>query len=862
MSVARHIALFRRLAVTTITGFLAIASPHPAHGAATIVVNTVADEDTDNSVCSLREAIIAANINHASYNGCASSGAGAGDKILFNLGAGTPTINIGSTSLPTINEAVTIDGGSGRVELHGPGGPPVSLHHGLNVGQNGFGTIIRNLVINNFGDDGIFINADEVDVFGCFIGTDATGMTAVPNQGFGVQVAGGNGVHIGGATSGGPCTGDCNVISGAVSNKANVLLDLNVTGALVRGNFIGTNVAGTAAIANQAPGVIDKGSIDRIGGPNGTTPGGACTGDCNLISGNNDQAGILIVQPAGVTGSIIQGNFIGTDVTGNDAIGNGTSEDSSFGILNLGAATGVMIGGTTPQARNIVSGNLGNGIQVSSPFATVEGNYIGTNSAGTAAVANSGIGVYVFQTTGAAIGGTASGAGNLISGASTNSPVGIVISQSTDMLIAGNLIGTAADGTTPIPNQAAGIAVVDQSTNNTIGGLAAGAANTIAFNGVYGVVVSDSGGGATVYGNAIRGNSIYANGVRGIELLGGANGSLGDPFIDGTGPLHGTACAQCTVDVFSDSENQGRVFEGSVFTPDGNWTFSGPLSGPHVTATNTDLDHNTSEFSLPFSLFTETPTPSATVAIPTSTATRTPTRTPTSSETPTSSSTPTRTASATATGTLTATATRTASRTATSTATSSATHTPTPLSSATSTVTATPTRTRTATSTHTPTGSSTPTPTPSAPSTETPMTTATRSATTTATASPTATGMATRSPTASPSATSTLERTATSTATETATSSPTHSAVSSATPTVTSTGSASPTPSATTAPCTGDCNGSGNVSINELIIGVDIALGTMPASACPAFENAEGMVAIAELIKGVNNSLTGCEVVP
>jgi len=179
--------------------------------AATIEVNSPVDEDANNDGCSLREAIIAANTN-ASHNGCTATGAGVGDKIVFNLGTGTPIINIGSTPLPTINEAVTIDGGAGRavqgrVELHGPGGPPVSLHHGLNVGKNGFGTIIRNLVINNFGDDGIFINADEVEVFGCFIGTDATGTTAVPNQGFGVQVGGGNGVRIGGATAGGDVSG-------------------------------------------------------------------------------------------------------------------------------------------------------------------------------------------------------------------------------------------------------------------------------------------------------------------------------------------------------------------------------------------------------------------------------------------------------------------------------------------------------------------------------------------------------------------------------------------------------------------------------------------------------------------------------
>ncbi len=58
--------------------------------------------------------------------------------------------------------------------------------------------------------------------------------------------------------------------------------------------------------------------------------------------------------------------------------------------------------------------------------------------------------------------------------------------------------------------------------------------------------------------------------------------------------------------------------------------------------------------------------------------------------------------------------------------------------------------------------------------------------------------------------------------------------------------------------CTGDCNGDGMVSINELILGVNIDLGSQPASMCPPFQNAQGMVNIAQLIKGVNNALNGC----
>src|SRR5215470_6803361 len=395
------------LAVVAAAALLTAGPPPPAQGAATIVVSTSLDEDADNANCSLREAIIAANTN-ADYHGCTATGGGVNDQIAFNIGSGTPTINISTTPLPPITESVTIDGGAGRVELHGPGGMPVSGAHGLTVNSTGSGTTIRNLVINNFADDGIFINADDVSVLGCYIGTDATGMTAVPNQGFGVQVFGGNGVRIGGATSGGPCTGDCNVISGATNFKSNVLLDLNAVNAVVHGNLIGTDVTGTAPIVpNDVRGIIDKGKSDTIGGQNGVTIGGSCTGDCNLVSGNNINGGIVVNQAA--TNSVVQGNFVGTDITGTKGITNGLSEGYSGGIFTY--ATGTLIGGTAPEARNVVSGNKGGGIQVDGISAVVQGNYLGTNSAGTAAIPVSGPGVVVYQADSAMIGGTTGGAG-------------------------------------------------------------------------------------------------------------------------------------------------------------------------------------------------------------------------------------------------------------------------------------------------------------------------------------------------------------------------------------------------------------------------------------------------------------------
>ena len=401
---ARRFVVTSGIAAVILAGG-AMLAPRRAGAAATIVVNTTSYQDIDNDECSIYEAVIAANTN-ASYKGCAAANAGVGDTIVFNLSPFNRRINISITPLPAITEAVTIDGAienGERVELHGGGAPAVSGRHGITVAHEGFGTIIRNLVINNFADDGIFIDADEVWVFGCRIGTDVTGTMAMPNQGFGIQVFGGNGNRIGsGMRTGSACDGDCNLISGATNFKANVLLDLNSLNALVRGNYIGTDVTGTVGITPQdVQGIVDKGSGNRIGGMGGTTPDGPCTGDCNLISGNNINGGIVLDQAA--DNPVVLGNFVGTDVTGTASISNGIQAGYSEGILSY--ANYATIGGTTPAARNVVSGNVGTGIQVRGVGSVVRGNYVGTDPTGTVAVPNSGPGVTLYQSSGAVVGG-------------------------------------------------------------------------------------------------------------------------------------------------------------------------------------------------------------------------------------------------------------------------------------------------------------------------------------------------------------------------------------------------------------------------------------------------------------------------
>jgi parallel beta-helix repeat protein len=251
---------------------------------------------------------------------------------------------------------------------------------------------------------------------------------------------------------------------------------------------------------------------------------------------------------------------------------------------------------------------------------TVAGNYIGANASGDPAYRN--------------VNGIWIGAGdenvidrNVISG----NTVGVSISIGEGNIVAGNYIGTNAAGDAAIPNNV-GIKIRFLGQNNTIGDTTAGMGNLIAYNGVAGVRVEDA--GAT--GNTIRGNSIHSNDVKGIQNFHGGNTELAPPAITGFGSVMGTACPNCTIDVYSDEEDQGQVYEGSTTANGaGNWSFSGSLEGPNVTATATDADGNTSEFSAPEALPEPTATPS-----PTPTPTPSPTPSPTPTATPTGTPTP------------------------------------------------------------------------------------------------------------------------------------------------------------------------------------------------------------------------------
>jgi titin len=295
------------------------------------------------------------------------------------------------------------------------------------------------------------------------------------------------------------------------------------------------------------------------------------------------------------------GNFIGTDVTGAAPLGN-----NGEGVLIIGAP-GNTIGGTASGARNVISGN-GVGVWIDSDGASgnqVLGNFIGTDVTGTAGLGNYGQGVWIYHASNNMIGGTAAGAGNVISG---NGAQGVEINGilATGNQILGNLIGTQSDGLSPLGNRLSGVIIANSASSNSVGGTASGAGNAIANNTGAGVWVT----GTFTARNTIRGNSVHSNGSKGIANVNGGNTELAPPIIDSVGgSVSGHTnpkCYPCTVEVFSDSEDEGRIYHGSPATNDdatGTWLYPGGVTGPNVTATITDAYGNTSEFSVPVAYF-------------------------------------------------------------------------------------------------------------------------------------------------------------------------------------------------------------------------------------------------------------------
>ncbi|MBN9393177.1 MAG: right-handed parallel beta-helix repeat-containing protein [Chloroflexi bacterium] len=265
---------------------------------------------------------------------------------------------------------------------------------------------------------------------------------------------------------------------------------------VIQGNYIGTDSTGQVALGNTNSGIW----VNEV--PNNTI-GGTTTGTRNIISGNSTYG--VQINGNGSTGNRVQGNYIGTDVSGLNSVGN-----SSGGVCICGGST-TTIGGTSAAARNIISGNTTYGIYIQYGGAVnnvVQGNYIGIN-ADTNVLANS-TGIYINGAGSNTIGGGVAGAGNYIAGNTNN---GILVSglEASGTSIQGNFIGLKPD-LTALGNGSNGIMLDSSASNTTIGGSLAAQYNTIAYNNGAGIFINSG------TGHRVQGNSIFSNQGLGIDI--------------------------------------------------------------------------------------------------------------------------------------------------------------------------------------------------------------------------------------------------------------------------------------------------------------------------------------------------------
>ncbi len=453
-----------------------------------------------------------------------------GTDDLRNSGAGVNINGAANNRVggPAAGARNLLSGNLQGVQLTGAGATG-NIVEGNFVGTNANGDALLDPILGGNLGDGIFItnaassnliggtsaasrnvisgnNSDGIELFGTttktntiqgnFIGTDVTGTIKIGNGS--PSLNSGAGVKVNNAPSntiGGTAPGSANVLSGNEANGV-ALSGGQGMGNVIQGNLIGTDLTGSLPVPNGADGIA-------INSAKNTIIGGSATGAQNVISGNGSEfisAGVFI-EGANATGNVIQQNLIGTDGTGANDVGN-----SGQGVFINGSPNN-LIGGTSTSSRNVISGNGTEGVLINQQTATnvqVQGNYIGVNAAGTGVVANSGDGLRIASSPGNLIGGTASGARNVISG---NGAVGIDVLDpfSTGNLIQGNFIGTDFTGTLDRGNALEGV-YINGGTNTTVGGNNASMRNVISGN-LHGVGINDAG----AQNNLVTGNFIGTN---------------------------------------------------------------------------------------------------------------------------------------------------------------------------------------------------------------------------------------------------------------------------------------------------------------------------------------------------------------
>ena len=342
--------------LTACIAFLSAALPLSA--ATFTVTNT-----NDSGPGSLRQAILDAN------------GAAGADTIAFNIPGADPNCDANGvctiqplTNLPDLTDTATIDGSTQPGAASGAGAHPTVPPPPRTIEISGFidtdfsttglvvaadNCVIRGLAIGGF-DYGIRVPfALGTKIAGCYIGVDAYGVSASPN-GWGISGLGATNLHIGEPANG-------NVVSANTTSGVDLF---NCSGTLLEANFIGTNAAGTSALGNAA-GIFASGSGSVI-------VGGVAAGAGNVISGNTLNGLYSSISGGGAV--VVQGNYVGTDVTGLLYLPN------TFAGIRV-ASGGATIGGDNPGEGNWIWNNGTTGISVDNAAhgVTIEGNSMDRN---------------------------------------------------------------------------------------------------------------------------------------------------------------------------------------------------------------------------------------------------------------------------------------------------------------------------------------------------------------------------------------------------------------------------------------------------------------------------------------------------
>lgn len=520
----------------------------------------------------------------------------------YNATKGVWVISPATVFPMVMQNNVTIDGTTqssnvGNTNANGPeividGG--YTLDYGLRV-FNAAGAVVKGLNIRGFTKGIQFYNSPNCKVTGCYIGVNENASDTVSND-IGLEfIAGSHKALIGGNSA-----TDRNIISG---NRHIGIRLLDVDSCTVSGNLIGTDRTGTRALPNY-DGMSMEGVVRYC------VIGGTTVAERNIISGNTDYG--LPLFGVGATGNVVTGNYIGTDISGTQPLGN------TYGVLFDDGSFGNRVGGNSAAERNIISGNVGYGVffyNNGTHDNRLINNYIGTDCNGNSAVAN---------TAGIIIDGISYKNiidGNVISG-NTQVGVGINITGSDSNVLVRNKIGVSASDT-PLPNGMDGIRISQGPKQTVIGGSSA-EGNVIANNGGCGVYFTND----NCKSNLISCNSFYNNGGLAIDLFSpgvnandagdsddGANGKLNFPVISGIvqsgggvvveGTLDTRQPEQCEVQLYRAATDptghgEGRDYLASV-TPSSNGDWSATLSGlspnDYLTAIVIDAMGNTSEFS-------------------------------------------------------------------------------------------------------------------------------------------------------------------------------------------------------------------------------------------------------------------------